>query len=110
MACVCADCDLPFTIPTPANGHTEVTDAAVEPTCTETGLTAGTHCLTCGKVITAQTEVAATGHVYGDDGICETCGASRTQEGTTTPDDDTTGTLPSEPSTEPTEPSSDENE
>ena len=45
-----------------ATGHTPVTDAAVAPTCTETGLTEGSHCSVCGKVLTAQETVAALGH------------------------------------------------
>ena len=35
----------------PANGHTEVIDEAVEPTCTETGLTECKHCLVCNVVL-----------------------------------------------------------
>ena len=35
----------------PALGHTEVTDQRVEPTCTKTGLTEGTHCSVCGEVL-----------------------------------------------------------
>lgn len=46
--------------------HTEVTDPAVAPTCTETGLTEGKHCSSCGKVITAQTSVPATGHNFSE--------------------------------------------
>ena len=46
--------------------HVEVTDAAVEPTCTEKGLTEGKHCSKCGKILTAQTEIDALGHKYGD--------------------------------------------
>ena len=46
--------------------HTTVTDAAVEPTCTETGLTEGSHCSVCGEVLVAQTEVPAKGHSYGE--------------------------------------------
>jgi hypothetical protein len=45
-----------------ANGHTEVKDAAVKPTCTETGLTEGKHCDVCGEVLVAQTIVKAKGH------------------------------------------------
>ena len=48
-----------------AKGHAEVIDAAVAPTCTETGLTEGKHCSACGKVLIAQTEVAALGHEWG---------------------------------------------
>ncbi|MBR2668155.1 MAG: dockerin type I repeat-containing protein, partial [Oscillospiraceae bacterium] len=42
--------------------HTPVVDAAVDPTCTESGLTAGEHCSVCGEILTAQQEVPATGH------------------------------------------------
>ena len=42
--------------------HVEVTDNAVEPTCTEKGLTEGTHCSKCGKILQAQTEIPALGH------------------------------------------------
>lgn len=44
--------------------HTPVEDAAVAATCTEDGLTAGSHCSECGTVITAQKIVNATGHKY----------------------------------------------
>ena len=47
-----------------ALGHTEVVDAAVGATCTETGLTEGKHCSVCNAVIVAQEEVSATGHSY----------------------------------------------
>jgi len=50
----------------PKLAHTKVVDAAVAPTCTEKGLTAGEHCSVCNTVITAQTEVAALGHSYGE--------------------------------------------
>ena len=46
----------------PATGHTVVEDAEVAATCTETGLTAGSHCSVCHAVIVAQTVVPATGH------------------------------------------------
>ena len=42
--------------------HTVVIDSAVAPTCTTTGLTEGSHCSVCSKVITAQTTVPALGH------------------------------------------------
>ena len=45
-----------------ALGHTEVTDEAVEPDCTNTGLTEGSHCETCGTTLIAQETVGALGH------------------------------------------------
>ena len=46
----------------PASGHTEVVDAAVPPTCTETGLTEGKHCSACGEVLEEQKTIDALGH------------------------------------------------
>ena len=59
--------------------HTEVIDEAVPATCTETGLTEGSHCSVCGKVLTAQSVVPARGHTYDDnvDGTCNRCGVNR---------------------------------
>ena len=46
--------------------HTEVTDEAVAPTCTETGLTEGKHCSVCNTVLVAQKTVTANGHSFGE--------------------------------------------
>ncbi|MBQ7653747.1 MAG: leucine-rich repeat protein, partial [Clostridia bacterium] len=48
----------------PALGHAIVEDAAVAPTCTETGLTAGSHCTRCDDATVAQEVVEALGHDY----------------------------------------------
>ncbi len=42
--------------------HTVVTDAGVAATCTTEGLTEGSHCAVCGKVIVAQETIPATDH------------------------------------------------
>ena len=41
-------------------------DAAVEPTCTETGLTEGKHCSVCNEVLVAQTVVDKLPHDFGN--------------------------------------------
>ncbi len=42
--------------------HTEVVDAAVSATCTESGLSEGKHCSVCNTVLVKQETVAALGH------------------------------------------------
>ena len=51
-----------------ALGHHFVADAPVAPTCSKTGLTAGTHCDRCGLIGTAQEIVEKTAHTY-DKGV-----------------------------------------
>lgn len=45
-----------------ASGHTEVYDEAKIPTCTDTGLTSGSHCSVCGEIIVEQKIIDALGH------------------------------------------------
>lgn len=52
----------------PVKEHTLVPDAAVAATCIRSGLTAGTHCSVCHKVITPQTVIPATGNHTWDAG------------------------------------------
>ena len=51
-----------------AKEHTLVTDPAVAATCIKSGLTAGTHCSVCHKVINPQTVIPATGEHTWDAG------------------------------------------
>ena len=57
--CACGD---NYTEDIAAKGHAVVTLNAVAPTCTQTGLTAGTKCSVCNVTLTAQTTVPAKGH------------------------------------------------
>jgi hypothetical protein len=54
-------------------GHTETVDAAVEPTCTEIGLTEGKHCSVCMETLIEQEIVPARGHSYEFTEIKPTC-------------------------------------
>ncbi len=54
--------------------HTPVISPAVAATCTQTGLTEGTHCSGCGEAIFAQTLVPKKGHtVIVDEAVKATC-------------------------------------
>ena len=66
----------------PATGHTPVIDAAVAPTCTQTGLTLGKHCSVCNAVLVKQTTVPALEHQWNDGAVTRkpTC----TEEGVKT--------------------------
>ena len=62
--------------------HTVVTDTAVPATCTTTGLTEGSHCSVCGKVLVSQTETPMIEHiVVTDTAIAATCTATGLTEG-----------------------------
>ncbi len=61
-------------------GHTPVTDAAVPPSCTESGLTEGAHCADCGEILKKQETVPPTGHNWGQD-TCANCGRPTPTEG-----------------------------
>ena len=47
-----------------ALGHKEVTDTAVEATCTQPGKTEGKHCVRCGAVTAPQAEIPARNHSW----------------------------------------------
>ena len=71
----CSVCNHTFNSDTvPANGHTEIIDAAVAATCTEPGKTEGKHCSVCNAVLKAQETIPATGHtVVVDAAVAATC-------------------------------------
>ena len=63
-------------------GHAEVVDAAVEPTCTESGLTAGSHCDVCGEILSPQKIIDPLGHDWAEatctePSACKRCGEIR---------------------------------
>ena len=78
----CAVCSATKTERIDATGHTEVTDAAVEATCTEPGKTEGKHCSVCNAVLVAQKVVPAKGHTEVIDAAVEaTCTKTGLTEG-----------------------------
>ena len=55
--------------------HTAVEIPAVEATCTQSGMTAGSKCSVCGEILVAPEEIASLGHVdENDDELCDRCG------------------------------------
>jgi len=64
--------------------HTVVTDAAIAPTCTQAGLTAGSHCAECGETVTVPEVVPPLGHAWVDADCtaprtCSVCGFAETE-------------------------------
>ncbi len=66
----------------PPHEHIEAVDAAVPPTCTETGLTEGKYCLDCGEILVAKKLVDALGHTEEvDAAVAPTCTETGLAEG-----------------------------
>ena len=60
----CTDCSVLLdTEEIPAKGHTEVVDKGLDATCTESGLTDGSHCSACDTILTEQEIIPAKGHI-----------------------------------------------
>ena len=57
-----------------AKGHSVVTDTAIAPTCTESGLTEGSHCSVCNEILIKQDIVIANGHNLGENAVCTDAG------------------------------------
>lgn len=91
----CSVCNKKKTEEIKATGHTIVTDKAVPASCTETGLTEGSHCSVCNEIIVAQRETPANGHTVvvdkakecscTENGLtegahCSVCGATLTEQ------------------------------
>ena len=57
-----------------ALGHAPVADSAVDPTCTQPGLTEGSHCESCPEILTEQQVVPALDHApVADPAVAPTC-------------------------------------
>ena len=78
----CSLCNYTETKSIAHTGHTEQKDNAVEPTCTEFGLTEGTHCSVCNIVLVPQKIISANGHnEVVDEAVMPTCTESGLTEG-----------------------------
>ena len=80
----CTVCNATKTEAITATGHTEVIDAAVEATCTATGLTEGKHCSVCNAVTVAQEVIPALGHSWGEWTVTTPASCTATGEETRT--------------------------
>ena len=76
----CTICGYSETSETPLTEHITATDPYKAPTCTDTGLTEGKHCIVCEKIIEEQKIIPKTGHQY-TDGICQSCRHHRESTG-----------------------------
>ena len=70
-------------LPIDPNNHANIVkDVAVAPTCTETGLTEGSHCGDCNKILIAQEVVSSTNHTEViDPAVAATCTETDLTEG-----------------------------
>ena len=70
----CTRCDKTQTRTIDALGHHEVIDPAVPATCTEPGLSEGSHCDRCGEILKEQETVIKPHRDADEDGKCDECG------------------------------------
>ena len=79
----CKECGYLDTASLPAVGHTTVKDSMVKATCTEDGLSEGSHCSVCGETLVAQNPISAFGHAaLVDYAVKATCTTDGLTEGT----------------------------
>ena len=70
----CILCETYYVEFIPLKEHTEVIDQAIAATCTKTGLTQGSHCSTCNKILVKQNVVPITKHTEViDKAVAATC-------------------------------------
>ena len=62
----CSSCKEQYKVTLPSVGHVIVIDEEVAPTCTETGLTKGSHCDVCGTTLVEQKELNVLKHEITD--------------------------------------------
>jgi len=74
-SCVCGEKDTETFEYGELAEHTAVEIPAVEATCTQSGMTAGSKCSVCGEILVAPEEIASLGHVdENGDELCDRCG------------------------------------
>ena len=74
-SCVCGEKDTETFEYGELAEHTAVEIHAVEATCTQSGMTAGSKCSVCGEILVAPEEIAPLGHVdENGDELCDRCG------------------------------------
>ncbi len=66
----------------PEHHHQSVVDPGTEATCTKEGKTAGSHCVTCGEILTEQKSIQKKAHVVvADPAVAATCTRTGKTEG-----------------------------
>ena len=74
-SCVCGEKDTETFEYGELAEHTAVEIPAVEATCTQSGMTAGSKCSVCGEILVAPEEIAPLGHIdENGDELCDRCG------------------------------------
>ena len=58
----CTVCGFEYAVEIPQPDHMPEPIPAVEPTCTQNGLTEGSRCSVCGEILTEQVQIPAVGH------------------------------------------------